>query len=260
MLKRLDFTALLYPLISLAVLVLVWHLAIQIFVIPDYLLPPPSAVFSALYDGLVSGELWPHIGTTLGETLSGYVIGCGLAVLMGALLAESRTFERFLYPLLIGLQAMPKVALGPIILVWFGFGMASKVVLVALVCFFPLFVNTINGIKRTDPELLDACRAFSASRLYLLLHVKLPAASGEIFSGLQIGVSLALIGAVVGEFLSAQQGLGYLIASASVSMSLSTMFSGVLLLAVIGLTGSLIMRAIHRRVVFWEARSHNSGR
>ncbi|CAM3999027.1 ABC transporter permease [Bordetella tumulicola] len=260
MLKRLDFTAFLYPLISLAVLVLVWHLAIQIFVIPDYLLPPPSAVFSALYNGLVSGELWPHIATTLGETLSGYVIGCGLAVLMGALLAESRTFERFLYPLLIGLQAMPKVALGPIILVWFGFGMASKVVLVALVCFFPLFVNTVNGIKRTDPELLDACRAFSASRLYLLLHVKLPAASGEIFSGLQIGVSLALIGAVVGEFLSAQQGLGYLIASASVSMSLSTMFSGVLLLAVIGLTGSLIMRAIHRRVVFWEARSHNSGR
>lgn len=260
MLKRLDFTAFLYPLISLAVLVLVWHLAIQIFVIPDYLLPPPSAVFSALVDGLISGELWPHIATTLGETLSGYVIGCGLAVLMGALLAESRTFERFLYPLLIGLQAMPKVALGPIILVWFGFGMASKVVLVALVCFFPLFVNTVNGIKRTDPELLDACRAFSASRLYLLLHVKLPAASGEIFSGLQIGVSLALIGAVVGEFLSAQQGLGYLIASASVSMSLSTMFSGVLLLAVIGLTGSLIMRAIHRRVVFWEARSHNSGR
>lgn len=260
MLKRIDITAFLYPLISLAALVLAWHFAIEIFTIPDYLLPPPASVFSALYHGLISGELWPHIATTLGETLSGYVIGCGLAVLMGALLAESRTFERFFYPLLIGLQAMPKVALGPIILVWFGFGMASKVVLVALVCFFPLFVNTVNGIKRTDPELLDACRAFSASRLYLLLHVKLPAASGEIFSGLQIGVSLALIGAVVGEFLSAQEGLGYLIASASVSMSLATMFSGVLLLAIIGLTGSLIMRTVHRRVVFWEAGSEKSGR
>ena len=260
MLKRLDITAFLYPLISLAALVLVWHVSIEIFTIPDYLLPPPASVFSALYHGLISGELWPHIATTLGETLSGYAIGCSLAVLMGALLAESPTFERFFYPLLIGLQAMPKVALGPIILVWFGFGMASKVVLVALVCFFPLFVNTVNGIKRTDSELLDACRAFSASRMYLLLHVKLPAASGEIFSGLQIGVSLALIGAVVGEFLSAQQGLGYLIASASVSMSLATMFSGVLLLAVIGLTGSLVMRAVHRRVVFWEARSDRTGR
>ena len=260
MLKRFDITAFVYPLISLAVLVFIWHMSIEIFAIPDYLLPPPSAVFSSLYHGLVSGELWPHIGTTLSETLVGYVIGCGLAVLAGALLAESRTFERFLYPLLIGLQAMPKVALGPIILVWFGFGMASKVVLVALVCFFPLFVNTVNGIKRTDPELLDACRAFSASRLYLLLHVKLPSASGEIFSGLQIGVALALIGAVVGEFLSAQEGLGYLIASASVSMSLATMFSGVLLLAAIGLTGSMIMRAVHRRVVFWEARTEKGGR
>lgn len=130
--------------------------------------------------------------------------------------------------------------------------MASKVVLVALVCFFPLFVNTVNGVKRTDPELLDACRAFCASRRYLLLRVKLPAAAGDIFSGLQIGVSLALIGAVVGEFLSAQRGLGYLIASASVSMSLATMFAGVALLAAIGLTGSLLMRRLHRRVVFWE--------
>jgi NitT/TauT family transport system permease protein len=128
------------------------------------------------------------------------------------------------------------------------------VVLVALVCFFPLFVNTINGIKRTDTELLDACRAFSATRTYLLLHVKLPAAAGDIFSGLQIGVAMALIGAVVGEFLSAQEGLGYLIASASVSMSLSTMFAGVLLLAVIGLAGSMLMRQLHHRVVFWESR------
>ena len=250
--KRTDFTAPLYPLASLTVLVLLWQGAITLFRIPDYLLPPPAAVFRALYDGFASGMLWPHIGTTLAETVSGYVIGCSLALIFGAALAESRTFERFVYPLLIGLQAMPKVALGPIILVWFGFGMASKVVLVALVCFFPLFVNTINGIQRTDRELIDACRAFSASRWYLLWHVKLPAAAGDIFSGLQIGVSLALIGAVVGEFLSAQQGLGYLIASASVSMSLSTMFAGVLLLAAIGLTGSLLMRLLHRKVVFWE--------
>ncbi len=250
--KRFDFTDILYPLVSLAVLIALWHFAIIALKIPDYLLPTPLSVWEALVDGFATGTLWPHIGATLGETFAGYAIGCILAVLMGALLAESRTFERFCYPVLIGLQATPKVALGPIILVWFGFGMASKVVLVALVCFFPLFVNTVNGINRTDRDLLDACRAFSASRRYLLLHVKLPAAAGDIFSGLQIGVSLALIGAVVGEFLSAQQGLGYMIASASVSMSLSTMFAGVILLAVIGLTGSLLMRALHRRVVFWE--------
>lgn len=244
-----------YPLISLTVLVLAWDMAIRLFAVPDYLLPTPGAVFDALAQGFASGALWPHIGATLAEALYGYAVGCGLAIVFGALLAESRTFERFCYPIFLGLQAMPKVALGPIILVWFGFGMSSKVVLVALVCFFPLFVNTINGIKRTDLELLDACRAYSASRLYLLLHVKIPAAAGDIFSGLQIGVSLALIGAVVGEFLSAQQGLGYMIASASVSMSLSTMFAGVFLLAALGLCGSLLMRRLHRRVVFWEGEA-----
>jgi NitT/TauT family transport system permease protein len=245
--------AFIYPLISLAVLIGIWSGAVSAFAIPDYLLPGPSAVFGAMWQGFASGDIWPHIGTTLLETFVGYAIGSILAVAMGALLAESRTFERFVYPVLIGLQATPKVALGPIILVWFGFGMTSKVVLVALVCFFPLFVNTVNGIRRTDIDLLDACRAFSATRSYLLFHVKIPAAAGDIFSGLQIGVSLALIGAVVGEFLSAQSGLGYLIASASVSMSVSTMFSGVILLALIGLIGSQIVRSIHRRVVFWEA-------
>lgn len=176
----------------------------RLFAIPDYLLPSPGAVFGALASGFQNNRLWPHIAVTLGETLSGFAVGSVLAITLGVALAESRTFERFVYPLLVALQATPKVALGPIILVWFGFGTLSKVVLVTLVCFFPLFVNTVNGIRRADPELLDACRAFSASRGYLLFHVKLPSAASDIFAGLQIGVALALIGAVVAEFLSAQ--------------------------------------------------------
>ncbi|MCL2898484.1 ABC transporter permease [Brenneria tiliae] len=243
---------LLYPLTSLALLVLIWDLAVRFFSIPDYLLPPPAAVYRALADGFSDRSLWPHIATTLGETLTGYATGSLLAVLLGVALAESQTFERFVYPLLIALQATPKVALGPIILVWFGYGAASKIVLVTLVCFFPLFVNTVNGIRRADTDLLDACRAFSASRLYLLFHVKLPSAAGEVFSGLQIGVALALIGAVVAEFLSAQRGLGYLIASSSVSMNLSTMFAGVILLALIGLCGAQTVRWLQRRVIFWQ--------
>ena len=242
------------PLISLAVLLGVWDAAVRVFAIPDYLLPSPQAVYQALASGFLDGSLWPHLATTLGETLSGYLIGSLLAIVFGVALAESQTFERFIYPLLVALQATPKVALGPIILVWFGFGLASKIVLVALVCFFPLFVNTVNGIRRTDADLLDACRAFSASRRFVLFHVKLPSAAGEIFAGLQIGVALALIGAVVAEFLSAQQGLGYLIASSSVSMSLATMFAGVVLLALSGFIGAQIVRWIQRRMVFWERR------
>ncbi|MFJ5159040.1 ABC transporter permease [Pantoea sp. NPDC088449] len=243
------------PTISLAVLLLLWDFSVRLFAIPDYLLPGPAAVFLALYQGFADASIWPHIAATLSEIALGYTFGSLLAIALGIVLAESTTFERFVYPLLVALQAMPKVALGPIILVWCGFGIASKVVLVTLVCFFPLFVNTVNGIRRTDNELLDTCRAFSASKVYLLIHVKLPSAASEIFSGLQIGVSLALIGAVVAEFLSAQQGLGYLIASSSVNMSLSTMFSGVLLLAVIGICGAHFVKILQRKVVFWEVSS-----
>lgn len=249
-----KFSPFICPAISVAVLLLIWSAAVTVFAIPDYLLPSPRAVWLALSQGFADGTLWPHIGTTLGETVLGYVIGSALALLLGVILAESKTFEHFIYPLLVALQTTPKVALGPLILVWFGFGLASKVVLVALVCFFPLFVNTVNGIRRTDSDLIDVARAFSASRFYLLFHVKLPSAAGDIFAGLQIGVALALIGAVVAEFLSAQQGLGYLIASSSVNMSLSTMFAGVLLLAVIGFTGAWLVRFLQRKVVFWEQR------
>jgi NitT/TauT family transport system permease protein len=244
--------AVIYPLASLAVVIACWQFAVKAFAIPDYVLPAPLQVWRALADGFASGSLWPHIFATVQETLIGYAIGSLLAVTLGALLAESRVFERFVFPLLAGLQAMPKVALGPIILVWCGYGSASKIVLVVLVCFFPLFVNTVNGLKRADADLLDTCRAFSASRLFLFFHVKVPCAASEIFGGLQIGVSLALIGAVVGEFLSSQQGLGFLISSASVNMSVSTMFAGVVLLALLGVSGAQVVRVVQRRVVFWE--------
>jgi NitT/TauT family transport system permease protein len=240
------------PVITLALVLLAWHFAVLAFKVPNYILPLPGEVFEALRSGFADGSLWPHIGYTLLETISGYLLGSLLALVLGAILGESAAFERYVYPLLIGLQAVPKVALAPLILVWFGFGFASKLVLVVLICFFPLFINMLVGIRRADVELIDACRAFSASRLFIFFHVKLPSAAGDIFAGLQIGVSLALIGAVVGEFVSSQQGLGYLVQSSATSMNVGTMFAGVFLLAAIGIAGSQLIRAIHRRVVFWE--------
>jgi NitT/TauT family transport system permease protein len=240
------------PLITLVLVVAAWQIAVSTLHVPQYILPPPSDVYAALEAGFADGSLWPHIGYTLLETAAGYAIGSLLAIFFGALLAESATFERYVYPLLTGIQAVPKVALAPLILVWCGFGFASKLVLVILICFFPLFVNVLVGIRRVDPELVDACRAFHASRLFIFFHVKLPYAAGDIFAGLQIGVSLALIGAVVGEFVSSQQGLGYLVQSSAANMSVGTMFAGVLLLAALGIGGSQLVRVIHRRVVFWE--------
>ncbi|WP_407180787.1 ABC transporter permease [Bradyrhizobium sp. STM 3562] len=243
------------PLVTLLLVLAAWSYATRPGGLPAYLLPNPSAVAVALWSGLSTGELWPHIVFTLSSTLAGYVIGSVLAVVSGVLVAESQLFERFLFPYIVAIQATPKVALAPLILVWFGFGLASKVVLVALICFFPLLVNTISGIRRTDPELIAMARSFSRPGWWVFLHIKLPAAASAIFAGLEIGIVLALIGAVVGEFVAAERGIGYLIGSATVNMNTAVMFAGVLILALFGVLSSLAVRWVHRRIVFWEQPS-----
>jgi NitT/TauT family transport system permease protein len=241
-----------YPFITLAIIILVWSTAISAFKVPDFILPTPMSVLDAIIKGFVGGDFFEHFKSTLWATLLGYVFGCGLAFLVGVAVAESDTFDKFIYPCIVALQSMPKVALAPLILVWFGFEIESKIILVALICFFPLFVNTVAGIRQTDPELIDICRAFSASRRYLFFNVKLPSAASEIFAGLQIGVVLALIGAVVAEFIASKKGLGHMIDSAAVSLTTHNMFAGVIILGVMGVAGTAIVRVLQKRVVFWE--------
>lgn len=240
------------PLVTLALILGVWSYFTGPGGLPPYLLPGPLPVARAIWAGLAGGEFWPHVAFTLTSTLVGYAIGSVAAIVVGVLVAESPTFERFVFPYIVAIQAMPKVALAPLILVWFGFGLASKVVLVALICFFPLLVNTIAGVRRTDPELVAMARSFSRSGPWIFMNIKLPAAAGSIFAGLEIGIVLALIGAVVGEFVAAERGLGYLIGSATVNMNVAVMFAGVLILAVFGVVGSTLVRAMQRRIVFWE--------
>jgi NitT/TauT family transport system permease protein len=248
--RWLDFAI---PILSLATFFVLWHNAITWFAIPAYLLPSPVDVGQTFWAGYyTTGRFWPHLGTTLYQMVAGYAIGCSVALALGALVAESRVIDRILYPFIVGLQSMPKVALAPLIIVWFGFGPQSKIVLVALICFFPTFVNCVSGLRAANPDLVDLYRAFSASRLSIFLNVKLPSAAGPIFAGLQIGVVLALIGAVVGEFIAARQGLGFLIQSSTLSFDVATMFAAIFSLAIVGVVATLIVRFIQARVVFWE--------
>lgn len=233
----------------------VWDLSIRIFNVPAYLVPPPLAVGRALVDGLASGTFYPHILATLHAVVAGYVVGCFLAVVIGALLAEVPLMERVLMPYIVALQSMPKVALAPLIIVWFGFGISSKIVLVALICFFPVFINTLVGMRAVNPDIVNLYRAFRASRWNILLNVKLPAAASSILAGLQISVAMALIGAVVGEFIASKAGLGNLLQASSMSMDVATMFAVVIVLAAIGILGNEILQYLHRKIVFWENRS-----
>lgn len=235
---------------------LLWDLSVRFFKVPAYLVPAPLAVGAALIDGLVHGTFYPHIAATLYAVVIGYLLGCFLAVVIGALLAEIPIIERALMPYIVALQSMPKVALAPLIIVWFGFGMSSKVVLVALICFFPVFINTLVGIRSVNPDIVNLYRAFSASRWNILLNVKLPAAASSIFAGLQISVAMALIGAVVGEFIASKAGLGNLLQASSMTMDVATMFAVVIVLAAIGVAGNEMLQYLHRKVVFWENRAH----
>ena len=241
-----------YPILTLILIVGVWMLATDYWRVPNYVLPTPAGVLKALQVGYVDGLLWKHLLFTLQATASGYLAGCLAGLVFGTLVAESKTFDRFVYPYIIALQSMPKVAIAPLIVVWFGFGMESKIVIVALVCFFPVLINTIVGIRQADRDLIDLYRAFSASRWMIFWQVKLPAAAGHIFAGLQISVVLGLIGAIVAEFIASQRGLGNVIQAASVSLDVATMFAALISLAVLGILGSFIIRTLHRVVVFWE--------
>lgn len=229
-----------------------WEWCIWFFQIEPYLLPRPLDVARALWVGLVDGLFYPHIAATLSATATGYLVGCAFALAAGIIVAEFESVGRVLHPYIVALQAMPKVALAPLVVVWFGFGMASKVALVAMISFFPVFVNVIAGIRSTNPDLINLYRAFSASRFSTLIHVKLPSAAGAIFAGLQIAVVLALIGAVVAEFVASTAGLGNIIQAAGVNLNVPIMFAAIIILSAIGVISSQILRVLNERIVFWE--------
>lgn len=245
-------TSVLYPIITFVVIIAVWQLSIDLLHIPDYILPRPIAVVHSLKVGYIDGEFWPHFLFTLSSTIFGYLIGCGCAIVVGAILAESRTFEKFVYPYVIALQSMPKVALAPLIIVWFGYGFASKLVMVSLICFFPLFVNTVVGIRQTSPALINMMRAFSAPSWYIFVRVKLFAAAGHIFAGLQISIVLSLIGAVVAEFVASSEGIGWLIQASLANFNTAQMFAALASLIFIGVVGTRTIQIIHTRLIFWD--------
>lgn len=238
--------------LSVVCFLLLWQFGTKFFGVPTYLLPGPWDVAKSAWVLYSTGLIFPHIGTTLTEMFFGYFLGCAVAFVLGALVAEFVLVERIVFPYVVGFQSMPKVALAPLLLVWFGFGLASKVILVALICFFPMFINTMTGLRSTNPDLIALYRASSSPRWLIFFDVKLPSAANSIFAGLQIGIVLGLIGTVVGEFVAAKQGLGHLIQSSSMNFDVGAMFTSVFTLSLIGILANFAIRALYRRVVYWE--------
>jgi NitT/TauT family transport system permease protein len=239
-------------LVFIAAIFGLWELTVAWFELPAYIVPAPSKIAYALYNGIASNLYPAHAYTTIVETLLGFVLGCALAFLLGSTLAVFRTVEYYVYPLVVMFQAMPKVALVPLILVWFGLGISSKVISAALVAFFPLMVNTIVGLRSADEDRINLMRSLSASRWQIFRMLQLPNAMPYIFAGLEVAMIFALIGAIVAELISAEKGLGMLMQSMSFNMDVAGEFSILVILAILGLILSGLISVARRRVLFWD--------
>lgn len=247
-----------WTLLSLGLVVALWCVASYGVGMPKEVLAAPHEVLDSLVLGFGSGTLWPHISFTLQATLTGIGLGVLAGMLLGLVVGEIPVLERAIYPLVVGIQSVPKVALAPLIIVYFGLGLASKVFTVALLAFFPMFVAMVAGLKSADRDLLDLYRTFRASRLHVLLWIKLPSAATYLFAGMKVAVVVGLIGCITSEFIASTRGLGYLIKSRAGELDVSLMFACVLMLALFGVLASAIVDAIARRCIYWEQRGNGS--
>ena len=231
----------------LVFLIAIWEAGARAFHMSSLVLPAPSLVVAALWRGLESGYFWPHIQTTAAELLLGLAGGCAIGFTAGVVLAESQALRRLLMPYVVVSQVVPKLALVPLFIVWFGFGLTSTVIITALICFFPLLETTMTGLAGVHPDRIELFRVLGASRRQTLWRLKLPAGLPSVLAGLRIAVVLALVGAVVGEFIGASRGLGALIIAAQGSMDTPLMFAVLILIAALGLL-------LYRTVVLLERR------
>jgi NitT/TauT family transport system permease protein len=252
--RNIAFTVLLF-----AASVSLWEAAVRILQVPMFIFPSPSEVAFALWRGFASGVYLTHLRYTLVETLLGFVVGAALGFSLGTVVALSRPVEFFLYPYIVMFQSLPKVALAPLIVVWFGLGLSSKVINAALVAFFPLLVNTMVGLRSSEEERVNLMRSLAASDWQIFWMLRLPNAMPFVMAGLDVAMILALIGAIVAEFVGSTHGLGMLMQSMNFTMDVSGQFSILLILSVVGLVLNRIILLIRRRIMFWDVSEKQAG-
>ena len=233
-----------------AVFLALWKLVVIVGDYPPFILPAPEVVAERFLRAWTAGVMTPHALTTLSEVLLGFGAGASIALLVGYLLARSRLAERLLSPYLVAAQATPILALAPLIALWFGSGLTGKVLICALIVFFPVAVSTMVGIRSVDRNVLELGRSLRATRWQVVTKLEVPAALPQILGGMRVGVTLAVVGAIVGEWAGGDQGLGVLINLARGSLfDIPLMFATLLTIALIGVALYLVVLLIERRLV-----------
>jgi NitT/TauT family transport system permease protein len=233
-------------------LIAIWDLYVRLLGLSALILPTPYQVWQSLVENTLSGRLIDHMWVTLSEVLLGFALGSLIGIALGTLTAQSPLMRTILGPYILASQAMPKLALAPIIVIWLGFGIAPKVVITALICFFPLLENTIIGLTSTNPHQVELFEVLTASRWQTFIKLRVPHALPVIFAGLRVAITLAVVGAVVGEYVGANRGLGALIIAAQGSFDTPLMFAIFVYLTVIGIVLYQLMSLLEQTAFSWR--------
>ena len=242
---------------SVAVLVLfllAWQYATTSGLVHSIILPAPTEIAKSAPELLEDPDFWPHVATTVVEIIGGFLLGSLVGLLLGVALALSPFLRRAYFPLVAAFQATPRVILAPVMVAWFGFGIQSKVAQGVILCFFPVFLNTLVGLSLTEGDALKLMRSLRASRWQTFVKLRLPDALPTIFAGLKVALTFAMIGAIIAEFVGSEGGLGYLLSKYNFELRIPLVYTLIVLLALLGLALYLLLDWLDRRLVFWRAR------
>ncbi|MGI8482761.1 MAG: ABC transporter permease [Thermomicrobiales bacterium] len=240
----------LWPLLILIVLLSIWEVAVRVANTPRWMLPPPSAIFESFRTD--HALLLHHTRVTVVEVVLGFGLALGAGIAVGIAIDSSRVLERAIYPLIIASQTVPMVALAPLLLIWFGYGLTPKIIVTALVCFFPIAVNTVDGLRVADRETLAMLSSMGASGWQRFRMVKIPAALPSLFTGARIAIAFSVIGAVFGELVGASAGLGYLMERSAAQFQTSRVFAAIVILSLMGVGLFSIVTLLERLLLPWR--------
>ncbi|WP_141502804.1 ABC transporter permease [Paenibacillus luteus] len=237
----------LYPVGFAIGFLMIWELAVRLMDIPIYLLPSPTDIIA-----VIDSSLWSHMLVTLLEALTGFVFANILGLITAVIFVHSKPIEKGVFPLAIALKTTPLVALAPLLVVWMGTGYSSKVVASMLICFFPILVNSVKGLKAIEHEAWELFSTYKGTKAEIFWKLRLPTSLPYVFSALKISTSLAIVGAIVGEFVGANKGLGYVVLVSSYHMDTPVMFSAIIASALCGLVLFWGISQLERKIIFWQ--------
>jgi NitT/TauT family transport system permease protein len=238
------------PLLSLLVIALLWEAAVVAFDIPPYILPTPTTVLLSIQAEW--GQLGPALAVTLFEVMAGFALSVVIGVLLAVVIVSWPVFEKTIYPILVSLQIVPKVAIAPLLVVWFGFGLLPKVLMAFLIAFFPMVISTVTGLRSIEISKLYLAQSMGASAGQTFFKIRLPHAFPSIFSGMKLSIAAAMIGAIVGEFIGADRGVGRILMIANGNLQTDLLFAGVILLSLTGVLLFMTVEMIERWVLGWH--------